>query len=371
MNDKLNLLTKMDRTIIVAEAGVNHNGEPDLAFRLIDIAVEAGVDVVKFQTFNAGDIVTKGASKVDYQKKNIDDSESQYSMLKRLELDCETYYKLISYCKEQEIEFLSTAFDFKSLNFLVNDLGLKTLKISSSEITNGPLLLAHARTGCDLIISTGMATLSEVEEALSVLAFGLINGMDLKIKPSRDEFQKAYSSVAGQQALRNRVTVLHCTTEYPAPPKEINLNAMLTMRNVFGLKTGYSDHSKGITVPIAAVAMGATLIEKHFTIDKSLSGPDHKASLNPSELKDMVKAIRNIEQAMGDGIKLPMPSELKNRSIIRKSLVASIEIKKGDFFSEHNIVAKRPDMGISPMEYWDLYGSVSHKSFNIEDIIER
>jgi len=337
---------------IIAEAGVNHNGKPDMAFQLVDAAVEAGADAVKFQTFKAKNIVTNSAEKAEYQKQTTDSSETQFEMLKSLELPQELHKDLIKYCQKKKIEFLSTAFDLESLDFLANSLKLRTLKIPSGEITNGPLLLAYARTRCKLILSTGMATLGEIEEALGVLAFGLKNYNS--IKPSKTAFQQAYFSEEGQKTLKKKVTILHCTTEYPAPANEINLNAMQTMRTGFGLQTGYSDHSEGIIVPIAATAMGAAVIEKHFTLDRTLPGPDHKASLEPDELKAMVKAIRTVEQSMGDGLKGPLPSELKNRPIARKSLITKKDIKQGEQFSEENLTVKRPGTGISPMRYWSV-----------------
>jgi N-acetylneuraminate synthase len=344
----------MQSICIIAEAGVNHNGSKEMAFQLVDAAVAAGADVVKFQTFKAENLVTKSVGKARYQKQTTDAEETHFEMLRKLELSHEAHYELINYCKEKKIEFLSTAFDLESLDFIVNGLKLTVLKISSGEITNGPLLLAHAQTGCDLVLSTGMATLGEVEDALGVLAFGLLN--DVTTEPSIESFQQAYFSEAGQRILKEKVTILHCTTEYPVLPKEINLNAMLTIRTVFGLKTGYSDHSEGITVPIAAAAMGATLIEKHFTLDKTLPGPDHIASLEPDELTAMVKAIRIVEQAMGSGTKVPMPSELKNRPIARKSLVASKNIKSGEVFTQENITVKRSGTGVNPMQYWTMIG---------------
>lgn len=360
----------MSRIFIIAEAGVNHNGNPDLAFKMVDAAVQAGADAIKFQTFKAGNLVVKNAVKADYQQQTTDSNESQFAMLKRLELTHDMHHELIAYCKEKGIEFLSTAFDTESLDFLVNGLDLKTLKIPSGEITNGPLLLAHAQTGCDLIVSTGMATLEEVEEMLGVIAFGLMHGLNAKC-PSHTAFQEAYFSSQGQQLLQEKVTLLHCTTEYPAPPEDINLTAMLTMRNAFGLITGYSDHSKGIVVPIAAATLGASLIEKHFTLDKTLPGPDHKASLEPDELRDMVAAIRLIEQIMGNGVKGPMPSELKNRPIARKSLVASQSIKPGEAFTYENMTVKRPGTGVSPMDYWELLGSASHQSYSKDEMIQK
>jgi len=343
---------------IIAEAGVNHNGNDDLAFKLVDVAVEAGADAVKFQTFKADRVVTKKAVKANYQKQTTDSTESQFDMLKKLELSHEMHHKLVAYCNNKGIEFLSTAFDEESLNFLVEDLGLKTLKIPSGEITNGPLLLAYARTRCDLILSTGMATLGEIEDALSVLAFGLSNDTTSSISPSRAAFQTVFCSNEGQKKLKEKVIILHCTTEYPTPLDEINLNALSTIHNAFRVKTGYSDHSKGISVSIAAVALGAVIIEKHFTLDKTLPGPDHQASLDPGELKDMVIAIRGIERAMGDGVKRVMPSELKNKTIARRSMIVNESIKKGEILTKENISIVRPGGGRSPMEYWDTIDKI-------------
>lgn len=351
---------------IIAEAGVNHNGNKDLAFQLIDAAHASGVDIVKFQTFKAKNLVTKGAQQADYQKQNTGITESQFEMLSRLELDYETHISLVKYCHDLGIEFLSTAFDKESLDFLVNDLKLKTLKIPSGELTNSPFVLDHARTGCNLIVSTGMANLSEIEAALEVIAFGLINETD---SPNLHAFEQAYNSVEGQNALRAKVTILHCTTEYPAPVKEINLNAMTTLKNAFHLNVGYSDHSAGITIPIAATALGAQIIEKHFTLDKSMPGPDHKASLEPDELKNMVQSIRDVELALGNGIKGPQPSEIKNKPIARKSLVAAQQINTGDVFTEDNLTIKRPGDGISPTLYWTLLGKVANQNYNEGDLI--
>ncbi len=355
---------------IIAEAGVNHNGNCDMAFKLVDAAVEAGANAVKFQTFKAENLVTKNAAKAEYQKQTTDSNESQFAMLKRLELAYEAHYELIDYCKNKGIEFLSTAFDIESLDFLVNDLGLMKLKIPSGEITNAPLLLAHAQSGCDLIVSTGMSTLGEVEEALGVIAFGLLKESNILSMPSKFAFQQAFFSPEGQQILKEKVTLLHCTTEYPAPLEDINLNAMINMANVFGLKSGYSDHSEGITVPIAAVALGATLIEKHFTLNRFLPGPDHKASLEPSELKAMVQSIRDVEQIMGDGVKGPKPSELGNRVLARKSLVAVTDIAQGEKFTVNNLTVKRPGSGITPMDYWELLGSQALCSFTADELIK-
>ena len=351
----------MNSVYIIAEAGVNHNGSRDMAFQLVEAAAKAGADAVKFQTFRAENLVTKVAQKASYQKQTTDGDESQFSMLKQLELTHEIHRELIGYCQDKGIDFLSTAFDSESLGFLVKDLGLSTLKISSGEITNGPLLLEYALTGCDLILSTGMSTLDEVEKALTVIAFGLLNAKNVQVNPSRAAFQKAFLSEEGKQLLKEKVTLLHCTTEYPTPMNEINLNAMLTMHNAFDLKVGYSDHSEGFAIPTAATALGATLIEKHFTLDSSLPGPDHIASLEPDELKSMVDAIRAIEVALGNGTKKPTPSELKNQYVVRKSLVAAQEIKKGETFTEENLVIKRPGNGVNPMNYWDTLGEKATK----------
>lgn len=354
-------------TLIIAEAGVNHNGSDDLAFSLVDAAHKAGADIVKFQTFKAKNLVTEEAEQAEYQVTNSGQKESQYSMLKRLELSYETHHKLVKYCNGLGIEFLSTAFDSESLSFLVDDLGIKRLKLPSGEITNAPLVLEHARTGCDLIVSTGMATLSEIEQALSVIAFGYINPEG---NPTDEALQAAYFSEQGKQLLKDKVTLLHCTTEYPAPFNDINLNAMDTMKDAFKLEVGYSDHSAGIVVPIAAVAKGAVLIEKHFTVDKALPGPDHKASLDPAELKEMVDGIRIVEKILGDGIKGPRPSEVKNKSVARKSLVAANTIIAGELFSEKNLAVKRPGNGINPINFWHYLSKPSDKSYKAGDLID-
>lgn len=352
---------------IIAEAGVNHNGSKDLAFKLVDAACEAGVDIVKFQTFKAKNLVTQDAPQAEYQTRNTGVTESQFAMLSRLELDYATHHELVVYCEKLGIEFLSTAFDQESLEFLVSDLKLKTLKIPSGELTNAPFVLQHAQTGCDLIVSTGMATLAEVEAALAVIAFGLTQS--LNTPASETAFTQAYVSEVGQAALKAKVTLLHCTTEYPTPVAEVNLKAMQTLATAFGLTAGYSDHTAGITIPIAATAMGAQLIEKHFTLDKTLPGPDHKASLEPDELKAMVQAIRDTEQALGNGIKSPQPSEIKNKSIARKSLVAAKAIQTGEVFTEENLTTKRPGDGLSPYQYWSLLGKPAAQDYAEGELI--
>ncbi|MGQ4497553.1 N-acetylneuraminate synthase [Vibrio parahaemolyticus] len=354
-------------TLIIAEAGVNHNGQEELAFALVDAAHEAGADIVKFQTFKAKNLVTEEAKQAEYQVTNTKKQESQLAMLSRLELSYEIHHDLVKYCNSLGIEFLSTAFDLESLDFLVNDLGLTRLKLPSGELTNAPLVLAHARTGCDLIVSTGMATLSEIEAALGVIAFGYTAAQDEK--PSMLGFQEAYASEAGQKALKEKVTILHCTTEYPAPMAEINLRSMDTLGRAFDLAAGYSDHSEGITIPIAAVARGAVLIEKHFTLDKNMEGPNHKASLEPQELGAMVKAIRQIEVALGSSVKTPTESEVKNKAVARKSLVAATDIKEGEELTELNLTIKRPGSGLSPYRYWELIGSKATKGYKAGELI--
>lgn len=358
----------MNRSCIIAEAGVNHNGSEELAFKLIDAAHDAGVDIVKFQTFKAKNLVTKNAKQAVYQQENTGKSESQLSMLSRLELSYDAHHRLIKYCNSKGINFLSTAFDSESLDFLVNDLKLKKLKIPSGEITNAPFVLQHAKTGADIIVSTGMATLSEIERVLGVIAFGYMGSQE-KI-PTEQAFQEAYFSAEGRKLLEDKVTILHCTTEYPAPFTEINLNVMNTLRHAFNLPIGYSDHSKGITIPIAAVALGATVIEKHFTLDKNMEGPDHKASLNPDELKQMVISIREVESAMGNGLKGPTISEVKNKNIARKSIVAIDKIQHGQSFTEQNIDIKRPGSGMSPYSWWALMEKKATKDYQPGDNID-
>ncbi|OAN13549.1 N-acetylneuraminate synthase [Photobacterium jeanii] len=354
-------------TLIIAEAGVNHNGDIELAHQLVSAAHQAGADIVKFQTFKAKNLVTADAKQADYQVTNTQQQESQLAMLSRLELSFEAHFALKQQCEALGIEFLSTAFDSESLSFLVNDLKLKRLKIPSGEITNAPLVLAHARTGCDLIVSTGMATLAEIKAALGVIAFGYTAKQETP--PSLAAFDSAFSSEQGQAALQKHVTLLHCTTEYPAPLAEINLRAMDTLATTFELPVGYSDHSEGITVPVAATARGASVIEKHFTLDKNLPGPDHVASLNPEELTQMVQAIRGVELALGSEIKAPQPSEVKNMAVARKSVVCSSAIAKGECFTSENLVIKRPGDGVSPYCYWQLLGQQAQRDYTEGELI--
>ena len=354
-------------TYIIAEAGVNHNGSLDMARQLIDVAAEAGADAVKFQTFKAQNLVSKSAPKAEYQLSTTDAQESQFDMIRKLELDEGAHRKLMAHCQTKGIEFLSSPFDFESVDLLTQTFDLPCLKIPSGEITNGPLLLYIAQTRKPVILSTGMSTLTEVEQALGVLAFGYMG--DGK-KPSIDAFQRAFLSTDGQAALRDKVRLLHCTTEYPTPFAEVNLRAMGTLAEKFHLPVGFSDHTTGIAMDIAAVARGAVIIEKHFTIDRNLPGPDHQASLEPEELKAMVRSIRDVELALGDGIKQPTLSEMKNVLVARKSLVAKMEIKAGEVFTPLNVAVKRPGDGRTPMSYWVMIGQTSPKDYSMDEVIK-
>jgi len=356
----------VSKTYIIAEAGINHNGSLEMAKQLVDVAVEAGADAVKFQTFKTENVISLYAPKAEYQKQTTDASESQLEMAKNLELNYSAFETLSVYCDKQKIHFLSTPFDLESLSFLVNKVKVKQLKLPSGEITNALLLLEAAQSGLPIIMSTGMSTLSEIETALSVLAFGYTSTRE---SPSIERFQKSYFSSEGQLALKEEVTLLHCTTEYPAPFDEVNLRAMDTLRSAFELKVGFSDHSQGISAPLAAVARDAVLIEKHFTLDRNLIGPDHRASLEPGELKSMVEGIREVERSLGQSLKLPSPSEIKNKPIARKSLVANCEISKGESFSVSNLTVKRPGTGISPMHYWEWLGRRAERDFNKDELI--
>lgn len=357
------------KVYIIAEAGVNHNGSLEAARRLVDIAADAGADAVKFQTFKAENLVAKEAPKADYQKKTTEESESQYDMLKKLELCEADYRELKQYAANRNIHFLSTPFDLSSLELLVNEFKMDVIKVPSGEIANAPFLLAVARMAPKVILSTGMSTLADVEAALEVLAYGFLN-RDSALIPTREAFRLAYASPEGQQQLRDRVSVLHCTTEYPAPMGEVNLRAMDTLGAAFGLPIGYSDHTQGIHVPVAAAARGATIIEKHFTSDRHLPGPDHMASLEPDELKAMISAIRDIELCLGDGVKRPTASELANVVVARKSVVAAREIAKGEAFSADNLACKRPGTGLSPFNYWTLIGKQARRAYGPDEQID-
>lgn len=356
----------MNKVFLIAEAGVNHNGSLKMAKRLVDVAVSAGADAVKFQTFKAEKLVSRTAPKAEYQLRTTSTSQSQFQMIKELELDESAHRVLVEYCRKKRIEFLSTPFDLDSLDFLVDQLNVTRLKLSSGEMTNGPLLLKAAQAKKPILLSTGASTLGEVEKALQVLAFGFTQ---TRKRPCCDAFKSAYHHRRGQQILREKVTLLHCTTEYPVPFNDVNLRAMDTLRAAFGLSVGLSDHTLGMAIPIAAVARGAMVIEKHFTINRGLAGPDHRVSLEPDELIEMVRAIRQVEQALGDPIKIPVPSELKNQNIIRRSLVATRVIQKGKLLNEKNVAAKRPGTGVSPMDYWKLAGKKARKEYQVDEFI--
>lgn len=332
-------------TLIIAEAGVNHNGSIDIAKQLVDKAVEAGVDIIKFQTFKAEKLVSKSAKQAEYQKKNIgsQSDDSQYNMLKKLELSEEDHQELMTYCKERGIQFFSTAFDLESIDYL-HFLNLGLWKIPSGEITNFPYIKKIASYHEPVILSTGMCEMDDISAAMDVLCK---NGVE-----------------------RSQITILHCNTEYPTPYKDVNLMAMQQIKKEYQVSVGYSDHTKGIEVPIAAVALGASVIEKHFTLNRNMEGPDHKASLEPEELKAMVSAIRHIEQALGDGHKQISESERKNIAIARKSIVAACPIKKGEMLTEQNLTVKRPGTGISPMRWEEVIGTKAIKDFAEEDLIK-
>jgi len=350
---------------VIAEVGVNHNGEISLAKRLVDVASVVGADAVKFQTFDARRLVTATANKAPYQQDVEKSDESQQEMLAKLQLSREAHYQLRRYAEERGLVFMSTAFDGASFEFVAKELALPVLKIASGEITNAPLLLEHGKTGQNLILSTGMSDLAEVQMALSVLAFGFLS----KEQPSLDRFKEIYLANEAQTTLRKKVTLMHCTTQYPASIDSVNLNAMDQLQKSFGLRVGYSDHTLGTAVAPAAVAKGARVIEKHLTLDKSLPGPDHKASLEQSEFREMVEAIRIVEQSLGSGEKIPHPSELVNRPVARKSVVASRKIQRGERFTSENITVRRPGIGRSPMDYWDLIGTRAEREYDYDDLL--
>ena len=352
-------------TYIIAEAGVNHNGDINLAKQLIEIAKKAGADAVKFQTFKTEQLVTETATQAKYQVNNLGEATSQFDMLKKLELSFGEFRELLQYCNEIGIEFLSTPFDRESADFLIDELNIKTVKISSGDLTNIPFLYYIARKNKPIIISSGMATVEEIDEALAYICYGLAGLTDMdEVKVSNFA-----QSEEGQQLLSKYVTLLHCTTEYPAPFNSINLRAINYLQKRYPLAIGLSDHSEGIEVGIAAVALGATVIEKHFTIDRTMEGPDHVASLSPEELTYMVKGIRNIELAMGMETKEPSAIELENRRVARKSLVANCDIQQGELFTESNITVKRPGYGMAPSLYWNVVGQVAKKSYQKDDLI--
>lgn len=356
----------MKKTFIIAEAGVNHNGSLEMAKQLVDVAVEAGADAVKFQTYKTENLVTKSAKQADYQKKNIGYSSTQFEMLKRLELSYEDFRQLKSYCDSKKIMFLSTPFDLESVDFLIDDLGINLIKIPSGEITNAPYLYKIASKNVKVVVSTGMATIDEIHLSLAFLAYGFAKKDDL----STENVKRFYQTEEANKLLAQKVQILHCTSEYPTPLDEINLNAIDALKEEYKLNVGLSDHSEGIIVSVAAVAKGASIIEKHFTLDKSLKGPDHRASLNPTELAKMIRYIRITEQALGQKIKVPTFSELKNKNIARKSLVAAKNIEKGEIFTKENLTVKRPGEGIEPYYYWDYIGKVATKEYMADEVIE-
>ncbi|MAY34571.1 MAG: N-acetylneuraminate synthase [Spongiibacteraceae bacterium] len=351
---------------VIAEAGVNHNGKRNMAFQLVKVAAEAGADAVKFQTFNAERLAALTAPKAKYQRATTDALESQSAMLKKLELPAEWHFELQRYAGELGITFISTAFDLQSLAFL-QTLDLPYYKIPSGEITNGPLLLAFAQTSKELIISTGMATLGEIEQALAIVAFGYAHEAEPE---SLEQVWRFWSNPEVQASLQGKVSLLHCTSQYPTPMKEVNLKAMGALANAFGLPVGYSDHTQGLVIPTAAVALGATIIEKHFTLDRTLPGPDHKASLEPDELADLVRNIRDVEQALGDGIKKPQPSEWDTRQAARQQVIFCEPVKKGENIQRSALSTARCGRGVSPMGLWDMVGKIASEAHAKGDVPE-
>jgi N-acetylneuraminate synthase len=355
------------RTFIIAEAGVNHNGSVDMAVDLIDAAHAAGADAVKFQTFNSHRVISQFAVKAEYQISATGGTESQLDMVRKLELDLAAHRTLVAHCGRRGIQFLSTPFDEPSVDLLARELHVPILKIPSGEITNPLLLLKVARSGLPAILSTGMSNLGDIERALGVLAFGYLGEPGT---PGVDSFEDAYRSAAGRAILQGKLTLLHCTTEYPAPVAEVNLRVMDTLRAAFELPVGYSDHTPGIVVPIAAVARGAVVIEKHFTLDRGLPGPDHLASLDPAQLTAMVEGIRLAEVALGSGIKCATASESKNQPIARKSLTAACDIAAGEVFTTDNLTAKRPGNGVSPMHFWSYLGRTARRAYTYDELVD-
>jgi N-acetylneuraminate synthase len=353
------------KVTVIAEAGVNHNGSVEMAEQLVDVAAAAGADFVKFQTFRTEDAIARNAPKARYQRETTGEGETQFEMVKKLELDAAAHERLFRRCAEKGIGFLSTPFDLDSVKLLTDGLGLRTLKIASGEVTNAPLMLAVARAAERVILSTGMCTLGDIELALGVLAFGFVEG---DTAPSAGAFRAAYAR--GREALRERVTLLHCTTQYPAPMRDVNLRAMDTMRAAFGLPVGYSDHTTGIVVSLAAAARGASVIEKHFTLDRNLPGPDHRASIEGHELRALVAGVREIEEVLaGDGNKVPAPSEVENLGIARKSIVARTAIRRGQTLDAAMLAVKRPGHGISPLEFWDVLGRTADRDYEPDEVI--
>ena len=352
---------------IIAEAGVNHNGRRELAFSLVDAAADAGADAVKFQTFDAKKVASKSVQKAAYQKQSTDAAESQLEMLKKLELPRDWHYELQAHARAKGIEFISTAFDVDSLAFLV-ELGIPFFKVPSGELTNAPLLWQFARTRKPLVLSTGMATLSEVEEGLAVVAHALTAERE---PADMNDVWRTWSKAENRKNLVGHVSLLHCTSQYPTPFNEVNLRAMDTLASAFGLKVGYSDHTKGILIPVAAVARGAAIIEKHFTLDRTLAGPDHAASLEPAELKQMVDDIRALQTALGDGGKAPFPSEWDSRLAARQQVIAARDVAAGTVLAREDLATARSGSGIAPSNLWGLVGQVAHRAYAAGDLIDK
>ena len=353
---------------VIAEAGVNHNGSLDLARALVDAAAAAGADSVKFQSFRAADLVSRSAPRAEYQARNVGGTETQFEMLRKLELSFDAQRALARHAEAAGIAFLSTPFDRASLDFLAGDLGVRRIKLGSGDLTNAPLLLAAARTGRELILSSGMASLAETITALGVLAFGYL--APAGETPSPAAFADAWRSPDGRRALHGRVTLLHCTSEYPTPLGDVNLRAMDALRGATGLPVGLSDHTEGTTVAIAAAALGAVVIEKHFTLDRGMAGPDHRASVEPAELAALVTGVRSVEAALGSGEKVPREGELATRAVARRSLVAGAPIRAGEPFTEANLAVKRPGTGVAPVQYWDYLGRLATRNYVPDELIE-
>ena len=357
-----------NRTWIIAEAGVNHNGSRDRAIALVEAAARAGADVVKFQSFRADNLATASAGKADYQEATTGAGQSQLDMLRALELSPDDECLIAQACARIGITYMSTPFDAESATHLVERVDVKTIKVGSGDLTNAPLLLHLARFSLPIILSTGMSTLDEVKTALAVLAFGFTRPKTEQ--PGSSDLSSVLRELSAWAVLRDKVTLLHCTTEYPAVPASVNLRAMETMREAFGLPVGFSDHTRGIHIPVAAVALGASVIEKHFTLDRNLPGPDHRASLVPDELTAMVAQIRDVELALGDGRKVPAAAEMANRPIARRSLVALRPVRRGEPFSEANLGVKRPGTGLAPLRYWDYIGKLADRDYAADEAIE-
>ncbi|MBR1092420.1 N-acetylneuraminate synthase [Bradyrhizobium manausense] len=356
------------RTLIIAEAGVNHNGDRARAIALVEAAARAGADIVKFQSFRADKLATAEAAKAGYQQATTGKAQSQLDMLRALELSTDDEVQIAAACAAAGITYMSTPFDADSATHLVRHVGVSTLKVGSGDLTNAPLLQHLARFRLPIILSTGMGTLAEVEQALGVVAFGYLR--DASARPTPSEFANLLLDRATWTELRAKVTLLHCTTEYPADPQSINLRAMATLHDAFGLPVGFSDHSRGIHIASAAVALGATVIEKHLTLDRNLPGPDHRASIEPDEMAAMIAAIRDVEAALGDGRKVPAPEEIPNRVVARRSLVVLQPVRAGERFTEGNLGVKRPGSGIPPIEYWSYLGKTAQRDYAANEALE-